>query len=235
MIRMKWHVFAATALLFLVTLACRNRTPMKSTTTTTATATSVLEPSPIDEATENAGVIKKMKMIDTIAATKLPTFTSTSTLKPKGPKPKLNGFDFPATAAVVDSKSIPAFASDHQLMAFEADDLWSCSQLARGTKTSIDKGHRDACNGYRYLVVMRFMNRINPKMTGDSTYRGGHATGDATVFDLESGERLGAVPFSAVNASELEAMKGVEIGRAMADLETQSASVAKTAIDAAWP
>ncbi|HEY2370184.1 MAG TPA: hypothetical protein VGH87_27500 [Polyangiaceae bacterium] len=231
---MKWHVFAASALLFLVTLACRNRTPMR-TYDAAPVPTSILEPSPVNEASENEAVTKKMKMIDTIAATKLPQMTRTSTLKPNGPKPKLNGFDFPATAAVVDSNSIPAFASDHQLMAFEADDLWSCSQLARGTKTSIDKSHRDACIGYRYLVVMRFVDRINPKMTGDSTYRGGHTLGDATVFDLDSGERLGAVPFSAVNAAELQAMKGVEIGRAKADLETQSAAVAKAAIDAAWP
>jgi hypothetical protein len=231
---MKRHVLAATALLFLVTLACRNRTPMKTFDAAPA-PTSTLEPSPVDETLENATVTKKMKMIDTIAATKLPPATRTSTLKPKGPKPKLNGLDYPANAAVVDSKSIPAFASDHQLMAFEADDLWWCSQLARGTKTSIDKNHRDACTGYRYLVVMRFTDRVNPKMTGDATYRGGHTLGDATVFDLDSGERLGAVPFSAVNAAELQAMKGVEIGRAVSDLETQSASVVKAAIDAAWP
>ena len=230
---MKWHVFAATALLLLVTLACKNRTPMKTYDAEPA-PTATLLPLPDDEAGDKAAITKKVAMIDTFAATKLPPITSTSTLKPKGPKPKLNGFDYPATAAIVDSKSIPAFASDHQLMAFEADDLWSCSQLARGTKASIDKSHRDTCKGFRYLVVIRFGTRVNPKMTSGATYQGGHASGDATVFDLDSGERLGAVPFSSVNAAKLEAMQGVELGRAVADLETQCAAVVNTAIQSAW-
>src|ERR1700745_3450282 len=113
---MKWHVFAATALLFLVTLACRNRTPMKTYDAEPSPA-ATLEPPKDDESADNATITKKMKMIDTIAATRLPRITTPSTLKSKGPKPKLDGFDYPGNALLIESKTMPAFAKDHQLMA----------------------------------------------------------------------------------------------------------------------
>jgi hypothetical protein len=231
---MKRHVFAATALLLLVTLACRKRAPTKTYDAGAPVATVSSAPTS-NEAEDNELVTKKMKMIDTIAAMKLPPITSTSTLKPKGPKPKLDGFEYPANAAVVDAKTIPAFAKDHQLESFETTALFACAPLARGTVTTIDDLPRRACKGFRYLVVIRFSTRVNPKMTGPTTFRGGHASGDATVFDLDTGERLGAVPFSAINYDKLEALQGVELGRAVADLEGQCAIVVNDAIDKAWP
>jgi hypothetical protein len=232
---MKWHVFAATALLFLVTLACRNRTPMRVYDAGSA-PTSVLEPSPVvdDEPGDKVALTAKVETIDKISAMKLPQVTSVSTLKAKGPKPKLNGFDYPATAAIIDWKSI-GLAKDYKSSAIDATDLWWCAQLTRGAQPSIDKSKRDACKGFRYLVAMRFSTRVNPRMTSGNTYQGGHASGDATVFDLESSERLGAVPFSCVNADKLEAMQGVELGRAVADLETQCAAVVNDEIGKAWP
>jgi hypothetical protein len=235
---MKRHVFAATALLFLVTLACRNRTPMKTydaAATPVATIAPVASAPTSNEAEDNEIVTKKMKMIETIAAMKLPPISSTSTLKPKGPKPKLGGFDYPATAAVVDAKTIPAFPKDHQLEAFETTALFACARLARGTVTTIDDLPRRECKGFRYLVVMRFLTRVNPKMTGPTTFQGGHANGDATVFDLDTGERLGAVPFNAINYDKLEALQGVELGRAIADLEGQCATIVNDEINKAWP
>lgn len=228
---MKRHVFAATALLFLVTLACRNRAPTKTYDAATPVAT-VAPTATSNEAEDNELVTKKMKTIDTIAATKLPPVTSISTLKPKGPKPKLEGFDYPVNAAAVDAKTIPAFA---KVESFESTALFACSKLARGTVTTIDDLPRRTCKGYRYLVVVRFSTRVNPKMTGPTTYQGGHASGDATVFDLDTGERLGAVPFSAVNYDKLEAAQGLELWRVVADLEHQCLTVVNEAIDKAWP
>lgn len=71
-------------------------------------------------------------------------------------------------------------------------------------------------------------------MVGSDKYIAGHASGDATVFDFESGENLGAVPFAATNASKLEGMEGLELGRAVADLESQSSWAAQVGINTTY-
>ena len=231
---MKWHVFIATALLFLVLLACRNRTPIKTYDAALPAPTATLEPPPVDESADNAIVTKKIKMIETIGATKLPPITTVVTLKPKGPKPLVStDYGTQSNAAVVDSKTIPAISPDHQLMPFESLEIWPCSHLARGEKTSIDQSDRDRCKAFRYLVVVRFGSRVDAKVVGDNGYIAGHASGDATVFDLDSGERLGAVPFATRNtAGHVEGLGGKSILKT--DLEGQVGASVKDAIESAW-
>ena len=228
---MKWHVFAATVLLVLVTLACKKRS---STSTYTSTTTTTAEPAPAStEEADKATVKTKMATMDTIAAAKLPSITTKPTVAKKGPKPILDGQGAGANAALVAASSMP-ISLEKKMMSFEPLALPFCAAWAQGKKEDLDSSYLHTCRDIKYLVVLRFSSRVDPKMVTSTTFRGGQAAGDATVFDVDTGERLGAVPFSAQNYDKLEAMQGGEIGRAVADLEGQCAHVVQTGLDTAW-
>jgi len=192
-------------LLFLVLLACKSRGSRQSTVTT---ATTTAEPAPVSTtAQDEAAVKKKMATIDTLATTKLPAVTTKPTVTKKGPKPIIEGAG--VNAAAVDIKAFPP-SLEHKMMSFEPLALPFCGAWASGKKDSLDSTYLHTCRDMKYLVVLRFSSRVDPKMVTSTTFRGGEARGDATVFDVDTGEKLGAVPFAAQNYGQLEAMQGVE-------------------------
>ncbi len=227
------HILGLAALVIVALLACR-----QSSNKSGASASANAPPAaadPVDAAAtpeaQKARVTKKVATLEAIAKQKLPPISAKRTLKAAPPKPTLDGFVNSPNAALASLEQLAELRVDKQLPSFVTTSLSWCGAWISGKKASIDERYIRECDGFRYVVVLRFSRLIKPKMTGASTYRPGNCAGDATVFDIETGERLGSVPFSAANAGELEAMQGVEQGRVESDLNRRCAWAAQVEID----
>jgi hypothetical protein len=219
------------ALVILVLLACRQRsTGTASSATATATAAPPEDAAASPEA-RKARVAKKMASLESIAKERLPPISSKRTLKAEPPKPTLDGFANAPNAAIAAPEQLAELRLDKAQPAFVSLALNWCAAWIRGDKESIEGYHISACDQFRYVVILRFSRHIKPKMTGSSSFRPGSCAGDATLFDIESGKRLGSVPFSATNSSNLDAMQGLEKLRIEKDLERQCAWAVQVEID----
>lgn len=226
------EAWAIAAVVLGATLACKQRSKASAATGTAEASAPTAEADAADSPEAQKGrVAKKIATLNAIAKEKLPPISSRRSLKAGPLKPTLDGFVNAPNAAIAAPEQLAELRVDRQVPSYASVALNWCAVWVRGEKPTIDSMHANACDRYRYVVVMRFSRLVKPKMTGPSRFRPGSCAGDATVFDIETGKRLGSVPFSGTNSAELDAIQGVEQGRIESDLNRQCTWSAQVAID----
>jgi hypothetical protein len=216
----------------LAALACRRKKDSKASAAASATATATATADAADsEQAQKARVAKKVAKLEAIGATRLPPISTKASLKANSLKPELNGYVNKPNTAIVTPEMLPALRLDVTNPAFASGAPTWCAALIRGKKPTVDSTYLDQCDTFRYVVVVRYARFVKPRMTGPSSFQPGSCTGDATVFDWETGERLGSVPYSATNASQIDATQGMEQLRVTRELERQCGWAVQRSID----